>query len=73
MFAHAQHGATLAIRLLHGFFSAMWGFGLFCVVVALAMVPLGVWLAFVLALLAQLGVHGVVLWRMLRGQATDRP
>jgi len=37
------------------------------------MVPLGVWLAFVLALLAQLGVHGVVLWRMLRGQATDRP
>ena len=32
VFAHAQHGATLAIRLLH-----------------------------------------VVLWRMLRGQATDRP
>jgi len=68
VFAHAQQGASMALRLLHGFFSAMWGFGLFCLVVAIAMVPLGPWLAFLLALLAQLTVHGLVLWRMMRGR-----
>jgi Na+-driven multidrug efflux pump len=73
VFAHAQQGAPLAIRLLHGFFPAMWGFGLFCLVIALAMVPLGPWLAFLLALIAQVTVHGVVLWRMMRGPAADRP
>ncbi len=66
VFAHAQQGAPLALRLLHGFFPAMWGFALFCLVIALAMVPLGPWLAFVLALATQLAVHGIVLWRMVR-------
>ncbi len=66
VFAHAQQGAPLALRLLHGFFPAMWGFALFCLVIALAMVPLGPWLAFVLALTTQLAVHGIVLWRMVR-------
>jgi hypothetical protein len=73
VFAHAQQGAPLAIRLLHGFFPAMWGFGLFCLVVALAMVPLGPWLAFLLALLTQLTVHGLVLWRMMRGRTVATP
>ena len=72
VFAHAQQGAPLAIRLLHGFFPAMWGFALFCLVLAVATVPLGPWLAFLLALVAQLGVHAFVLWRMLRGPARDR-
>ena len=51
----------------------MWGFGLFCLVVALAMVPLGPWLAFLLALLAQLTVHALVLWRMVRGRTVIAP
>ena len=68
VFAHAQQGTPLALRLLHGFFPAMWGFGLFVLVVALAIVPLGPWLAFFLALLAQMLVHALVLWRMLRGR-----
>lgn len=68
VFAHAQQGAPLALRLLHGFFPAMWGFGLFVLVVAVAIVPLGVPLAFVLALAAQAAVHALVLWRMVRGQ-----
>jgi hypothetical protein len=72
VFAHAQDGAPLAIRLLHGFLPAMWGFGLFCLVVALAMVPLGPAPAFVHALATQLAVHGVVLWRMLRGAPAAR-
>jgi len=66
VFAHAQQGAPLAIRLLHGFFPAMWGFGLFCLVVAVALAPLGVAAAFVLALATQLVVHGAVLWRIVR-------
>ena len=65
--AHAQAGAALAIRLLRGFFPAMWGFALFCLVVAVATVPLGPAAAFVLALAVQTVVHGVVLWRMIRG------
>lgn len=73
VFAHAQQGAPLAIRLLHGFFPAMWGFGLFCLVVALAMVPLGPWLAFLLALVAQLVVHALVLWQMMRGPTVRAP
>lgn len=66
VFAHAQQGAPLAIRLLRGFLPAMWGFALFCLVVAQAIVPLGPGLAFVLAIAAQFAVHGLVLWRMVR-------
>jgi hypothetical protein len=66
VFAHAQQGAPLAIRLLRGFLPAMWGFALFCQVVAVAMVPLGPAAAFLLALGIQMAVHGLVLWRMFR-------
>jgi hypothetical protein len=68
VFAHAQQGAPLVIRLLRGFLPAMWGFAVFCLVLAQALVPLGVALAFVLALAAQLAVNGVVLWRMMRAR-----
>jgi hypothetical protein len=71
VFAHAQQGAPLAIRLLRGFLPAMWGFALFCLVVAQAVVPLGAGLAFALAIAAQFAVHGLVLWRML--QSDRRP
>jgi hypothetical protein len=66
VFAHAQEGAPLALRLLRSFFPAMWGFALFCLAVAVAMVPLGPALAFLLALVLQMVVHGLVLWRMIR-------
>jgi hypothetical protein len=66
VFAHGQDGAPMAIRLLRSFFPAMWGFALFCLVVAVAMVPLGPGPAFLLALAIQMAVHGLVLWRMIR-------
>jgi hypothetical protein len=66
VFAHAQDGAPLALRLLRSFFPAMWGFALFCLVVAVAMVPLGPGPAFLLALAVLMVVHGLVLWRMIR-------
>ena len=51
----------------------MWGFALFCLVVALTMVPLGPGLAFPLALASQGAVHGIVLWRMLRVRSGQWP
>ena len=66
VFAHAQQGAALPLRLLRSFFPAMWGFALFLLIVAVAMIPLGPVLAFVLALAIQMVVHGLVLWRMIR-------
>src|SRR5207237_8473874 len=73
VFAHAQQGAAPAIGLLRGFFPAMWDFALFCLVVALTMVPLGPGLAFLLALASQGAVHGIVLWRMLRVRSGQWP
>jgi hypothetical protein len=72
VFAHAQQGPPLAIRLLHGFLPAMWGFALFCLVIAVATVPLGAWLGFALALAAQAAVHALVLWRLVRPPAVAR-
>jgi hypothetical protein len=66
VFAHAQDGPALALGLLRSFFPSMWGFALFCLVVAVAMVPLGPGPAFLLALAIQMVVHGLVLWRMIR-------
>lgn len=66
VFTHAQQGAPAVVRLLRGFYPAMWGMGLFCLVVALALVPLGPGLGFLAALAVQTGVHGLVLWRMIR-------
>jgi hypothetical protein len=66
VFAHAQQGPVLPIRLLRSFFPAMWGFALFLATVTVAMVPLGPAAAFVLALAIQMAVHGLVLWRMIR-------
>ncbi|HET7343732.1 MAG TPA: hypothetical protein VFL90_19870 [Methylomirabilota bacterium] len=71
-FAQAQQGPALAIGLLRGFFPAMWGFALFCLVVALAMAPLGPGAAFALALATQALAHGVLLWRMVARRSDRR-
>jgi hypothetical protein len=65
-FTHAQQGAPSGIRFLHGFVPGMWSFALFCFVVALAIVPLGTWPAFTLALLALIPPQAAVLWRLRR-------
>jgi hypothetical protein len=59
VFVRAREGAPPTIRLLRGFLPAMWGFALFCFVVAVAIVPLGPAGAFLLAILVQTVVHGV--------------
>jgi len=68
-FAHAQQGAGTAIRFLRAFLPAMGSFALFCFTVAAATVPLGHYLAFLVALALQLAVHGLILWRTSAGTA----
>ncbi len=61
-FTHARQGPDAAINFFRGMLGGMPGFCLFCAVLAVSLVPLGVPQAFALALFAQLGAHGVGLW-----------
>lgn len=65
-FTHARQGAASAINFFRGMLAGMPGFCLFCAVLSLALVPLGIFVAFTLALLAQLLAHAVGLWVMKR-------
>jgi hypothetical protein len=65
-FTHAQQGSSTAIRFLRGFMPGMWSFAVFCFVVALALVPLGTWLGFLLALASVLPIQ-LALLRWERG------
>ena len=62
-FTHAQRGRAAVLAFLNGFLQAVVGFALFCVVMALALTPLGLVRALVAALAVQLVAHGVLLWR----------
>ncbi len=76
VFTHVQQGAPSVIRFLHGFLPGMWSFAVFCFVVALAIVPLGTWLAFALALACLVPPQAAVLWwvsRAARGARGVRP
>lgn len=65
-FAHARQGTDAAINFFRGMLGGMPGFCLFCAVLAISLVPLGIFVAFALAITAQLGVQGVGIWRMRR-------
>jgi hypothetical protein len=67
VFTHAQQGSASVIRFLHGFLPGMWSFALFCCVLALAIVPLGLWIAFALAIASLIPPQAIVLWWMQRG------
>jgi len=66
VFTHVQQGAPSVIRFLHGFLPGMWSFALFCFVIALAVEPLGKWLAFTLAIASLAPPQAAVLWWMNR-------
>jgi hypothetical protein len=66
VFTHAQQGAPSVIRFLHGFLPGMWGFAVFVFVLALAIVPLGTWIAFALALASLVPSQAIVLLWMNR-------
>lgn len=61
-FTHAQQGVSTTIRFLRGFLPGMWSFAVFCFVASLALVPLGSWLGFLLALASLIPIQAIVLW-----------
>ena len=68
VFTHVQQGAPSVIRFLHGFLPGMWGFAVFVFVLALAIVPLGTWIAFALAIASLVPSQAIVLLWMNRRQ-----
>lgn len=66
VFTHVQQGSPTVIRFLHGFFPGMWSFAVFCFVVAVAIVPLGTWLAFGLAIASLIPTQAAVFWWISR-------
>ena len=63
-FTHKQRGVDAVVVFFRGFLPALVSFGLFCVVLAVALEPLGVARALTLALVAQLSTQVVTLWNM---------
>jgi hypothetical protein len=65
-FTHAQRGRAAVVAFLNGYLQAIVGFALFCVVMALALNPLGLAPALAAALAVQLAAHGFLLWTTSR-------
>ena len=60
-FTHAQRGWEAGVAFVNGYLRAIPGFGVFCVVMAVAIQPLGLTLALVCALAAQLAATALIL------------
>jgi hypothetical protein len=69
VFSHRSQGSAFAAALLSAMATGLYSFVAFCFVLSLALVPLGVAVAFVLASVASLGVQAVGLRRMTRLRA----
>ena len=62
-FTHAQRGREAVAAFVHGYLRAIVGFAGFCVVMAVTVEGAGLLSALALALMAQLVVNGLMLWR----------
>ena len=69
-FTHAQRGRAPMVAFLDGYLQSVVGFALFCLVMAVALTPLGLTRALLAALTIQLSSHGLLLWRLSRASAT---
>ncbi len=69
-FTHTQRGVDPVIAFFRGFLPALVSFGLFCLVLAVGLEPLGLAVALPLALAVQLSTQSVTLWRTTRHSAT---
>jgi hypothetical protein len=67
-FTHAQRGIDSVVVYFRGFLPALISFGLFCLVLAVALEPLGLAAAIVLALVVQLSTQTVTLLSMTRAE-----
>jgi hypothetical protein len=68
-FTHSGHGGAAAGDLLHGMVAGLVGFATFCLVIAIALQPLGTVGAFGLGVLATLAGHATTLPFVTRGPA----
>ena len=67
-FTHAQRGRAAVVAFLNGYLQSVVGFGLFCVVMAVTLVPFGLALAVLAALLGQSVVPAWMLWRLTQSR-----
>jgi hypothetical protein len=72
VFSHAQRGVPAAAAFLHGYLQAIPGFGLFCVVMTIALGSFGLWPALAAALAVQLAWHAALLSGTARFAAVSR-
>jgi hypothetical protein len=68
-FGHAQQGGGAAIAFMRGFMPGMWSFAVFCYVISVGIVPMGVGLGFTVATASALVIQAVVLWSTQRRHA----
>ena len=70
-FAHHQAGPAAAIKVLHGLLMGLFSYASFFFVLAILLVPAGIGLAFVIAIITMLTMQGISLWILQRGVARD--
>ena len=68
-FTHRQRGPDPLVAFFRGFLPALASFGLFCVALALALEPLGLWIALAIALACQLTTQTLTVWALDRQAA----
>jgi hypothetical protein len=68
-FTHAQRGRAQMVAFLDGYLQSVVGFALFCLVMSMTVVSLGLTRALLAALAVQLSSHLLLLWRRSLGRA----
>ncbi len=71
-FAHHQYGPGAAINVLHGLLMGLFSYASFFFVLAVLLVPAGIALAFVVAILVMLTLQGISLWVLRRTAAAPQ-
>ena len=69
-FTHAQRGPTAVVAFFRGFLPVLPMFGVFCVVLALALGRVPIAAAFALALMIQIALQLVILWSIRRSSCS---
>jgi hypothetical protein len=73
-FGHAQQGGGAAISFMRGFMPGMWSFAVFCYVISVGIVAMGIALGFTVATATALAIQATVLWwTQRRTGAGSRP
>lgn len=65
-FAHQQEGPQAAIRVLRGLVMGLFSYASFFFVLAMLLVPVGIGLAFAVAILTVIAMQGIALWLLQR-------